>query len=111
MKKIAKNLSLLAAIGIASTLIASPASASVRTPGINHHQSRQQRRIANGIASGSLTANEAIRLKIQQRRIQREKLAAKSDGFVSRNERRQIRRDQRNASRHIYRLKHNRWGR
>jgi len=79
-----------------------------KTPGINQRQKNQQKRIGQGVRSGELTAKETIRLEKEQKEIQQEKKEAKSDGTVSKEERKDIHQDQNKASRHIYRAKHNR---
>ena len=79
-----------------------------KTPGIRHRQKNQQKRIGQGVRSGELTANETIRLEKEQKEIQQDKKEAKSDGVVTRDERKEIHQDQNKASRHIYRAKHNR---
>lgn len=79
----------------------------VRTPRISHRQKHQQQRIGQGVRSGELTARETIRLEREQRGIQLEKREAREDGVVTRAERRDIYREQNQASRHIWRAKHN----
>ena len=79
-----------------------------KTPGIKHRQKNQQKRIGQGVRSGELTAGETIKLEKEQREIQQEKKEAKTDGVVTREERKEIHQDQNKASRHIYRAKHNR---
>ena len=78
-----------------------------KTPKINKTQVRQHERIHQGVKSGELTKGETAKLKSEQRNIQREKVLAKSDGKVTRGERKIIRADQKKASKDIYRLKHN----
>jgi hypothetical protein len=70
-------------------------------------QDRQHWRIKQGIRSGELTRKEAKRLHRQQRRL--EKLANRfaDDGYLDRQERRELRRRLNAASDRIYRLKHN----
>lgn len=77
------------------------------TPGINHRQENQQRRITQGVRSGELTARETYRLEKGQARIQRMENRAKADGHVSRYERRRIQAAQNAQSRRIYNKKHN----
>ena len=89
-----------------SMLVAGSALAQTPTPGINDRQENQKARIEQGVRSGQLTHREAARLRAEQRRIRAEKRLAKADGVVTPAERAQIRRDQRRASRHIYRQKH-----
>ncbi len=80
---------------------------STKTPVINKRQKNQQRRIANGVKSGQLTAGEAARLEAREAKIQKDKQAAKSDGKVTPAERRKIRREENRTSKKIYKLKHN----
>ncbi len=89
------------------TLGAGFAAAQTKTPVVNQRQRNQQARIHKGVKNGQLTHREARRLEAQQRKIQADKLAAKSDGKVTPAERRHLRREQNRASKHIYRLKHN----
>ena len=72
-----------------------------------HHRTRQQVRIAKGVAAGSLTMVEAASLRHEQRAISVMQRSAKADGRVTRGESRRIKRAQKKASAHIYRLKHN----
>jgi hypothetical protein len=80
---------------------------STKTPGINKRQRNQQRRISQGIKSGSLTAGEAARLEKREAKIQHDKQAAKADGKVTPAERRKLNREENRASKKIYQLKHN----
>jgi len=77
------------------------------TPKITQEQIQEKQRIENGVQNGSLSAREAKRLKREQRRIQRDKKVAKADGVVTKAERRRLRKEQKAASRHIERKKHN----
>jgi hypothetical protein len=79
----------------------------VRTPRITHRQKNQQQRIGQGVRSGELTARETIRLEREQHGIQLEKREAREDGNLTRAERRDIYHEQNQASRHIWRAKHN----
>ena len=79
-----------------------------RTPGINQRQRHQQKRIYRGVGSGELTRREMVRLEREQFAIRREERLAKADGEFTRQERRSIHREQNQASRRIYRAKHNR---
>ena len=78
------------------------------TPKIDQRQASQEKRIDQGIASGALTRKEATNLDKRENRIQADKLAAKADGKVTKAERRKIERKQSNASKAIYRQKHDR---
>jgi hypothetical protein len=106
-----KLFSILIAIGISFSLtavtFAQDSTAGTKTPGIRHRQKNQQRRVGQGVRSGELKAGETIRLEKEQREIQQDKKEAKADGTVTAQERKEIRHDQNQASRHIYRAKHN----
>ena len=79
-----------------------------KTPGITERQQQQQRRIRRGVRSGELTRKETRRLEKGQKEIQQDKKEAKADGTVTAQERQEIHKDQNQASRKIYRAKHNR---
>lgn len=68
-------------------------------------QVNQQARIANGVNDKELTRHEAARLEWEQRKIQHDKKVAKSDGTVSPEEKKLLRREQNRASRDIHRQK------
>ncbi len=78
-----------------------------KTPGIKKRQIGQQQRIAQGVRSGELTRKEIIKLEKEQKEIQQDKKEAKADGTVTKEERKAIHKEQNQASRHIYRAKHN----
>jgi hypothetical protein len=82
--------------------------AQAATPRIDQRQQNQDKRIDNGVANGSLTANEAARLDKQQDRIEAMEDKAKADGKVTKNERARLTKAQNKASRNIYRQKHDR---
>ncbi|MCI1186596.1 hypothetical protein MON38_04140 [Hymenobacter sp. DH14] len=85
---------------------ASSASAQTATPGVTVRQRHEQARIRQGVRSGELTRTEAARLKGREIEIRQDKRAAKADGVVTRDERQDLRKDERQASRAIYRQKH-----
>ena len=66
----------------------------------------QQDRIAKGVLSGELTAQETARLAREQARTERHLKAARSDGRVTAKERARLHADLNQNSRHIYRQKH-----
>ncbi|MDE3187708.1 MAG: hypothetical protein KGM96_09325 [Acidobacteriota bacterium] len=76
---------------------------------VGQRRANQQQRIANGIRSGSMTAGEAARAENHQQNINRQVGAdrAANGGRLTPQEHRQINREQNNASRQIYREKHN----
>ncbi|HUL44213.1 MAG TPA: hypothetical protein VLY03_07645 [Bacteroidota bacterium] len=83
------------------------ASAQDKTPVVNQRERNQQARIAAGVKSGQLTPAETRRLERQEGRIKAHELSAKSDGKVTKAERRSLNRQLNRESRRIHRLKHN----
>lgn len=77
------------------------------TPRVNAREHRQHERIAQGVKSGELTKGEATSLRDEQKSIRTEKRAYKADGVVTKAERKDLRQDQNQASRHIAADKHN----
>lgn len=76
---------------------------------INQRESRQQRRIYQGVRSGSLNRREAYRLERQQVNLRRtEARDRRSGGGLSWRERRNLQRRENRSSRSIYRQKHDR---
>jgi hypothetical protein len=75
---------------------------------IQQRGENQQRRIATGVASGSLTAAEAARLERREARLNREIARDRRDsgGRLTPAERRRVNRAQNRLSRQIYRQKH-----
>ena len=60
-------------------------------------------RIRRGVRTGNLTREEARRLREQERANRTERRAYRSDGTLTRDERRDIRRDERRSDRRIRR--------
>ena len=81
--------------------------AQTKTPRATKRQINQQERIRHGVKRGELTKGETIRLEKQQKKIQKDKIKAKSDGVVTKKERAKLHAEQNRASRTIYRKKHN----
>lgn len=77
--------------------------------GVNARQDNQRERIVNGVRSGELTARETGRLAREQVQIRRmeQRFRQSGDGLSSR-ERVRLQREMNQASRHIYRQKHDR---
>jgi hypothetical protein len=80
--------------------------AAVRDPGVNARQHDQHDRIAQGVRSGELTRDEANALRTRERSIQQEERQYKSDGILTRDERKDLHQDLNAASRSIYIEKH-----
>ena len=98
-----KKMIIAMALG-AMTLGAAP---SVAGP-VNARQINQERRIDAGRRSGKLTAAEAMRLKAEQRSIQRleARMRARHGGHLTPNDKRIIHNRQAMANRHILMQKH-----
>lgn len=90
----------------ALALVVSVAQAQTGTPHINAREHNQKARIRQGVASGELTRTEAARMRGREAGLTAEKRAAKADGVVTREERKDIRRTENRDSRAIYRQKH-----
>jgi uncharacterized membrane protein YebE (DUF533 family) len=91
---------------IAFALSLSAVSMAQRTRVINKREYRQQKRIRQGVRSGSLTRREAAKLERQQAVTHAEEAAARADGKVTGRERRHIRHRELRTSRRVYRQKH-----
>lgn len=78
-----------------------------RPASVNQRQNRQQHRIGHGIVNGELTRREAFRLEREQFQINRLERRVRADDEVTRRERARLQRELNEASRHIYRAKHN----
>ncbi len=81
--------------------------AQTKTPRATKRQINQQERIHQGVKNGELTKGETIRLEKQQKKIQKNKINAKSDGVVTPKVKAKLHAEQNRASRTIYRKKHN----
>ena len=78
----------------------------VRDPRINARQGAQRERVQQGVRSGELTRRETRNAREDQRDIRQLERAYKSDGELTRGERRDLTREQNQASRELYRNKH-----
>jgi hypothetical protein len=76
---------------------------------VNRRQTRQQKRIAQGVKSGSLSPREAARLEKREAGVQRQENRdlAKHNGHLTKAEQRQLNRRENRISRSIFRDKHN----
>lgn len=98
----------LLTVGISLGVAVLSLNASASTaPVVKERQENQAARIQQGVASGELTQREAATLRTEQRAIRAEKRAFKADGKLTRAERAHLKREQNQASRHIYAKKHN----
>jgi hypothetical protein len=76
---------------------------------VGQRRENQQARIAQGVKSGQLTPAETAKLEKQQRTIHKQIAADRkaNGGTLTASEKKQINREQNQASRNIYRKKHN----
>ncbi len=76
---------------------------------IQRRKENQQRRIAQGVGSGQLTAGETANLEHKESKLNREVRSdrAANGGILTPQERRQVNRQQNRLSKNIYRDKHN----
>jgi hypothetical protein len=107
-----KSLALIAALALAPAAMF--AQNPTPTPGkndynINQRKVDQQKRIANGVKSGELTAGETSRLEHQEAGINKEErgMRAQDNGHLTGQDRKTIHAQQNQESRRIYRDKHN----
>mgnify|MGYP001221528739 FL=1 len=96
-----------ALIALAS-ILPSLAFAQANTPRVDQRQINQERRIDQGVASGSLTRYETYRLGRGQQHVANMESRAKADGVVTRQERAHLYRAQDRQSERIYAQKHDR---
>lgn len=82
--------------------------AQTATPRVDQRQVNQEARIQQGVASGSLTQQETMRLEKGQLHVQNVETKAKSDGVVTQQERHRLHHAQEVQSDRIYRQKHDR---
>jgi hypothetical protein len=102
-----RTLAVGATLAIASIgAFAQTASAPAATPRADQRQANQEQRIDKGIASGALTARESKRVERGQNVVNRAENKAKVDGTVTKAERRHLHKMQNQASKGIYRQKH-----
>ncbi len=74
--------------------------------GIDRQQHRQQAQIRQGVRNGSLTPHEARRLQGEQLQIAGLERSYRADGVLTRDERRDLQGELRDANRHIYNQSH-----
>jgi hypothetical protein len=76
---------------------------------VGQRRENQQDRIAQGIKSGQLTAGETAKMEKQQQGINKQVAADRkaNGGTMTASEKKQVNREQNQASRNIYRKKHN----
>src|SRR6267143_5887609 len=88
---------------------ATPAPEAKPKPTVAQRKENQQDRIANGVQSGQLTAGETAKLEKKEAAINKETAAdrAANGGKLTASEKKQVNRQQNQASKQIYADKHN----
>lgn len=94
------------AVAVLGLLLPLLAMAQANTPRVDQRQVNQEARIQQGVASGSLTSNETMRIENGQTHVQNMETKAKSDGIVTQQERHRLHHAQEVQSDRIYRQKH-----
>jgi len=77
-----------------------------RDPGVNARQHIQGDRIKQGVRSGQLTRPETRSIMEERRSIRQQERAYKSDGSLTRDERKDLHQDLNDLSKDIYSEKH-----
>ncbi|MBI4914043.1 MAG: hypothetical protein HY823_15035 [Acidobacteria bacterium] len=90
-----------------SALLAQDTATPKREAQVERRAARQQKRIAQGVATGQLTPKEAARLEKREAHIQKDIAKAEADGKITRKEQAHINAEENKASRKIYQKKHN----
>jgi Skp family chaperone for outer membrane proteins len=98
------SIAVLAAL--ACVMTAGQAGAGTRDPGVNARQQNQRARIQQGVRSGELTRRETRHVAEEQRDIRQLERGYKSDGKLTGAERHDLQHEQNQASRDIYKQKH-----
>lgn len=75
--------------------------------GQGHRRGNDRERIRRGIASGQITRDEAILLRERRRSVREQRRVFRSDGTLTREERRELRRGDRRNDRLIRRARRN----
>lgn len=97
---------LIAAIALTAGGVAYAQTPAPSTPNLDKREANQQKRIDQGVASGQLNAKETNRLDKREAKLASDEAAAKSDGKVTRAERRKLQREANKDSAAIHRQKH-----
>jgi uncharacterized lipoprotein YajG len=76
---------------------------------VNRRETRQQKRIAQGVKNGSLSPKETAHLEKREASVQRQEQRdmAKHNGHLTKAEQKQLNRRENRISRSIYKDKHN----
>jgi hypothetical protein len=99
-------MAMLAVTALDSGVASADTQRGVRDPRVNARQQVQRERIQQGVRSGELTRRETAKARDDQRDIRQLERAYKSDGELTRGERRDLSHEQNQAGRQLYRDKH-----
>lgn len=94
-------------VGLSNIAHAESHPAKWRDPGVNDKQQDQRHRIQHGVKSGALTKEEAKSLAEQQKALRVQERQYKSDGVMTKEERKDMHQDMNTSSKAIYDAKHN----
>jgi septal ring factor EnvC (AmiA/AmiB activator) len=86
--------------------LAAPVLADPQSPKIDRREHRQKHRIKEGVRSGELTKGEAKKLRAEQKDIRAKERAMKSDGVLTKEERKDLHQDLNESSKNIAEEKH-----
>ena len=101
-----KTIALGATMAVACIGAFAQAASAPTTPRIDKREVRQEKRIEQGVASGQLTPRDTRKLEREQAVIQKAEAKTKSDGTVTKTERKRLTKMQNKASQDIYQQKH-----
>lgn len=96
---------ILLSLGLSLVATAKPPKPKLKT--VNNRQHDQKQRIGQGVKSGEVKPWELKGLAKEQRQIANLENRIKSDGVITMKERAKLQKELNQASRHIYRAKHN----
>ena len=96
---------LIVVLAVLATFL-TPLFAGTDDPGVNKRQHRQKDRIKQGVRSGELTKEEAKSLRGEQKAIREKERAYKSDGNLTKDERKELHQELNESSQHIAEEKH-----
>ena len=96
---------LMVIVALLATFCA-PVFAGTDDPGVNRRQHRQKDRIKQGVRSGELTKEEAKGLRGEKKAIREKEKAFKSDGQLTKDERKELHQELNESSKHIADEKH-----
>ena len=91
---------------VVALAITSIANAQTHIPHINRVQKKQEHRITMDVRHGKISRVQAYHLRMEERRLNKEKRMAMADGRVTRGERRHLRLEERRINHNIRRAEH-----